>query len=310
MNELIKKNLEMVNAEVDNLLSTSPLLIRQYMTHLGKAKGKGIRASAVLASSITNENDIPLDAIHFASAIELLHLASLVHDDVMDDAKVRRGITTLNEKYGRKTAVICGDYVLALALKSFAKIEDGAKYSGFSLSTTMEDLALGELNQHINNGNLYISIPEYLAIIKGKTAALFEASFYAGAITSGVDNEEVEKYKPFGNNVGMIFQLMDDCLDYESSEAVALKPVASDFSQGVITLPLIHAFDEEPELRTTSLTREIVIDRVKKYSGVPFTKMKAQKYYDEAIAILETLNVSSMKKDQLQFILDKSMGKI
>lgn len=309
MNELIKDNIIEVNKEVDNLLSTSPLLIRKYMKHLSKAKGKGIRAQSVLVGAIDENGAIHKDAIQFAVAIELLHLATLVHDDVMDDAKLRRGILTLNEKYGRKSAVICGDYVLALALNCMGKVEEPEKYVGFSLFHYMQEIALGELNQHINNGNLNLTVPEYLEIIRGKTAALFEASFFAGAITHDVREDALDTYRTFGHNVGMIFQLMDDCLDYESTVDEALKPVESDFDQGVITLPLIHALDEEPELRNRKLDRTTVLDRVKKYHGVLFTKKSADRYYREACIALDSLKLSEVKHNQMMYILDKAIQK-
>ena len=125
---VLNQNLEYVKGEVDKALSTSPLIIRSYTKHLLKSEGKYLRAKAVLASALREDGTIHYDAVRFATSIELLHLATLVHDDGMDDADTRRGIATLHKKYGRKTAIICGDYVMALAMSIAANVEQKQEY--------------------------------------------------------------------------------------------------------------------------------------------------------------------------------------
>lgn len=310
MDKQIIKYLEKVNHEVDTLLSTSPLVIRKYTKHLSKAKGKGIRALSVLVSAMGENNEIHDDAIYFASAIEILHLATLVHDDVMDDADSRRGIPTLHSLYGRKTAVICGDYLLALAMNHLNKIEDKSKYIEFDFSEILLDIAVGELSQHINNGNLDLSIKEYLDIIKGKTARLFEASFYAGAITMTQDQNSIDTYKKIGELIGMMFQINDDCIDFELDQDKALKPVQSDFEQGVMTLPLLYAFENEPEAKDKKLNRSLINELVSKFDGVGFAKRKSQDYYEEAITLLNTLDLSELKYKSLKEVIDKAHNTI
>lgn len=307
MTEVVLNKLNDVNVEVDRLLSTSPLLIRKYTQHLSKAKGKGIRALSVLTAALDENEMISDDAIYLAAAIEILHLATLVHDDVMDDADTRRGIVTLHKKYGRKTAIICGDYLLALAMNQMSRISNPEKYSHYNFSEIMLEIALGELNQHLNNGNLKITVSDYYKIIRGKTAKLFEASFYSGAMTHLDNQDEITLYKRFGDIVGMIFQITDDCIDFEEDFDVALKPTQSDYEQGVITLPLIHALSLEKDWDETKLSREIVNQMVVKHDGVGFAKRKARHYYQEALEILEEMTLTANKRKQLKAILNSSM---
>ena len=185
---------ELVKAEINTILSKSPLIIREYTKHLMASQGKYIRATSVLLCAEDQDGRISPNAIKIAAAIEILHLATLVHDDIIDNADLRRGDVTLQKKYGKRTAVICGDYLLSVALQLAASIKNKKDYLELELPDYVGRVCLGELNQHINNRNLNLSIYRYLKIISGKTAALFEASFLAGAIFSGCKEEETKKY--------------------------------------------------------------------------------------------------------------------
>ena len=145
----------------------------------------------------------------------------------------------------KKRAVICGDYLLSLALKLAASIPQRNEFKALDMPNYLCRICMGELRQEINNGNLDLSVYRYLSIIKGKTAALFEASFHGGAMLSTKDEKKLRMYRKAGNDVGMIFQLMDDCIDYEMEEAEAKKNVRSDYEEGVVTLPLIHAMNQD-----------------------------------------------------------------
>lgn len=306
-----EQSLQYVKDEVGKLLSTSPLVIRTFTKHLLKSEGKYLRAAAVLSTAIDAHGEIHYDAVKFAASIEILHLATLVHDDVMDDADTRRGVATLHKKFGRKTAVICGDYLLAQALSVAQSVERKEEYLDYDLPKYMQEIALGELSQHINNGNHNLSTKDYLKIIEGKTAKLFEASFFAGAITSNEPQSSHEAYKSMGYDVGMIFQLLDDVMDFDETDKQAKKPVQSDYEQGVITLPLIHAFQAFPETRDEAkkvpLTRDVINRIVSKANGVGFTKEKAEVYYNNAVEALNTLQIDHMKKDRLMGIINLAM---
>lgn len=154
------------------------------------------------------------------------------------DADIRRGELSLQKKFGRRTSVICGDYLVCMAMKiavSAAEESEQEDNMKFQMPDYMSRVCLGELYQHINNGNVDLSVRQYLRIVSGKTAALFEASFYAGAAFIEDDIRIVKKYAKLGRYVGMIFQLTDDCMDFEESEETAKKPVQSDYEQNVIT---------------------------------------------------------------------------
>jgi heptaprenyl diphosphate synthase len=221
----LKSALSKSKEEVDRALYSSPLLVRTYVKHLTGTKGKFIRAVSLLACAMNKDAQVDINAVKFASAIELLHLATLVHDDVIDDADIRRGTPTLQKMFGKRTAVICGDYLLSVALKLASSVSNKKDYLDINMPDYVSRVCAGELNQHVNNGNYDLTVYKYLKIISGKTAALFEASFFAGAVLCGCDSSELKLYKKMGRCLGMIFQLIDDCMDFEATESVAQKPV-------------------------------------------------------------------------------------
>ena len=305
-----ERALELAKEEVKKALSKSPLIIREYTKHLTTSQGKYIRTISVITCAQNKEGMISVNAVKMAAAIEILHLATLVHDDIIDNADLRRGDVTLQKKFGKRTAVICGDYLLSVALRMAASIENKKDYLELKLPDYVGRVCLGELNQHINNHNLNLSIYRYLKIISGKTAALFEASYYSGAIFSGCSELEAKKYKQLGYNIGMIFQLTDDCIDFEDTVEVANKPVQSDYEQGVITLPLIHALTElhdfKAKAENSGVTREEINQAVALTGGIKFTRMIVQKYYDKSMKVIRELDASKEKKTKLAAILNKA----
>ncbi len=301
---------EQVKEEVDRTLSTSPFVIREYTKHLTGSTGKHIRAESLLICALDQDNLIHSDAVKLAAAVELIHLATLVHDDVIDNAELRRGQLSLQKKYGKRTAVICGDYLLCIALRTAALAEDKEEYIKRSFPDYMSRVCLGELNQHINNSNFDLSVYRYLKIIAGKTAALFEASFHAGAVLSEKEELRIRRYAKLGKYIGMIFQLTDDCMDFETTEKVAQKPVKSDFEQNVITLPLIHTFksieDFKERAKQGEVTREEIDRAVQKAGGLNFTRLVAKKYYTKSLRIIDDMEFSTLKREKLLSILEKA----
>lgn len=304
---------EQVKYEVDRLLSASPLIVRSYTKHLALSMGKFIRASSVIVCAMDNDGQIGERAVKMAAAIELMHLATLVHDDVIDNADLRRGEITLQKKFGKRTAVICGDYLVCMAMKLAASVSDRSDpddYKRLEIPDYMGRVCLGELNQHINNGNIDLTVSQYLKIISGKTAALFEASFFTGAALAEKDPQVVKKYARLGHNIGMIFQLTDDCMDFEETEENAKKPVQSDYEQNVITLPLIYAFkklaDFKKKAGSQRLTRHEINEAVQKTGGLDYTRLVARKYYFKAQKLIRELDVAEDKENRLIWILDKA----
>lgn len=301
---------EAVVFRVDKILTTAPKIIRAYTSYLSKARGKFIRTHSLLSCAMDENNLIHKDAVIFATAIEILHLATLVHDDVIDEADMRRGIKTMQKKFGRKTAVICGDYLLSVALQEIVKAETKNEYETYYLPNYINQICKGELLQHRNNGNLNLSMYRYLSIISGKTAALFEASFYGGAVLAEKNEEKLRLYRHLGRYVGMIFQLTDDCIDFEEKETVAKKNVQSDYEQGVITLPLIYTLNADKRFREkaekTVLMREEINEAVYHAGGIFFTKRIAKQYLKKAIRTIKALDLSKEKEEKLTKLAEKA----
>ncbi|MDD2190206.1 MAG: polyprenyl synthetase family protein [Eubacteriales bacterium] len=319
MNEAFEKEyrydeaLKQVKYEVNRILSASPLIIRSYTKHLASSTGKSIRAASLIACAMNGEELIQERAVKLAAAIEILHLATLVHDDVIDNAELRRGEITLQKKYGQRTAVICGDYLVCIAMKIAACAADKIRheeYMKLEIPDYIGRVCLGELNQHINNGNVDLSVRQYLRIISGKTAALFEASFYTGALLIEKDHKIIKKYAKLGRNIGMIFQLTDDCMDFEASEEGTKKTVQSDYEQNVITLPLIYAFRKLEEFKNKAkehiFPRSEINRLVRKTGGLDYTKKIAEEYYEKSLELIKDLQLADEKENKLKQILDKS----
>ncbi|HWQ78021.1 MAG TPA: polyprenyl synthetase family protein [Anaerovoracaceae bacterium] len=304
---------EQAKNEVGRLLTASPPVVRDYTSHLALSMGKFIRAASVIACAMESGGQVGGKAVKMAAAVEILHLATLVHDDVIDNADLRRGELTLQKKYGKRTAVICGDYLVCLAMKLAASASDKTDmedYMELEIPDYMSKVCLGELNQHVNNGNVDLTVPQYLRIIKGKTAALFEASFFTGAALAEKERRIINQYAKLGHNIGMIFQLTDDCMDFEETEEAAKKPVQSDYEQNVITLPLIHAFKHLPELRKKAkeqkISRREINEAVRETGGLEYTRQIAQKYYSRSLKLIRELDLAEEKESRLRAILDRA----
>jgi geranylgeranyl pyrophosphate synthase len=209
-----------VSAQVRRLLKTAPPIIRGMTGHLAKASGKMVRARALLACALRSDGLIRSDAVKAAASVELLHLATLVHDDILDDADTRRGIYALHKKFGEKYAVLCGDWRFCTALEFVSTVtpmESRRDELDRSFPKYLTDVCLGEVRQDQNNNNFKLTEREYFRIIRGKTAALFEASFYTGFLFSDENDASADIYKKIGGGIGVIFQLADDCADYEAT---------------------------------------------------------------------------------------------
>lgn len=300
--------------KIRHQLKNTPAVIRQLTGHLSRAAGKYIRARSVLSCAILTSGLIPEDAVLTAAAVELLHLATLVHDDVIDNAEKRRGITALHKKFGEKSAVLCGDYLFCLALEIASGIkprEDRKELVERNLPSYMTAILAGEMLQNKNNRNYGLSEREYIKIIRGKTAAMFEASFHAGFLHSDDPGGLKDNYLEIGRNIGITFQLSDDCADYESTQKKSKKPVLSDFKNGVVTLPLITALKADKSLlgRIESGIDPLELKKAVYISGgLDYTHQKITELYKKTSAIIAALPVLTDKKDRLTALLDKSAG--
>ena len=301
--------------EIKRLLRGAPAVIRGMTAHLAKASGKMIRARALLACALLADGTVNPDAVKAAAAAELLHLATLVHDDIIDDADKRRGIETVHRKFGEKYAVLCGDYLFCAALELVSTVNTLESRSN-ALDRTfphyLTEVCLGELRQNSNDFNYALSEREYYKIIRGKTAALFEACFYIGFLFSDEPEAMRGLYTAAGNNVGIIFQLSDDCADYASTLKKSKKPVLSDYGRGVITLPLIYAMKKDAALRQRvpeGIPPEELKAAVTAAGGLTYTYAKIESLYNKTIKVIEAMELGKAKRELLTSLLRKSAGK-
>lgn len=300
--------------EIRRLLKNVPTLIRHMTSHLAKATGKMIRARALLACATGKDGLVDPDAVKAAAAVELLHLATLVHDDIIDNADQRRGIETLHRKFGEKYAVLCGDYLLCTALECVSTIQAldrGRDPLDRSFPRYLTEVCLGEVRQNQNNRNYRLTEREYFRIIRGKTAALFEASFYAGFMLSGEEDKSLDIYKEIGGNIGIIFQLADDCADYEATRKAAKKPVLSDYSLGVVTLPLIRALKKDETLKdqiAAGMEPGALKAAIREAGGFAYTHTKIEKLMKKTASMIESLNIGAQKNELLMRLLEKAAG--
>ena len=191
---------------------------------------------------------------HSAVGLELLHTASLVHDDVVDESKERRGQASVNAEYNNKVAVLVGDYVLSTALLNVALTNN--THIVQSLAELGRTLSNGEILQLSNIQNSEFSEEVYYEVIKMKTAALFEACCEIGAMSANATEEDLEKAKTFGRNLGIIFQIRDDIFDYYDSKEIG-KPTGNDMSEGKLTLPVLYALNSTDDNEMKTIARKV-----------------------------------------------------
>lgn len=305
----------LVRARLKKTLSTAPAPIRAQTIYLSKSQGKNIRAFS-LAVCASDGETLRDEAVGAASAIEMLHLATLVHDDIIDSADKRRGVASLHKVFGEKVAVLCGDYLLSAALVSAFELSPSrfrrSDELGTVLAKQLSEVCLGELRQNDNYRNFSISEREYFKIIEGKTAALFKAAYLSGFMLSDEADEYAEQYSELGKLTGLMFQLSDDLLDYELSEKQAKKPVLADYTHGVITLPLIYTMKNDPDLKTIAengITPDKLRKMVQDAGGIDYTERKIDNLLKKAEKIIKNLSASDSKKELLYRIAMKSAGK-
>jgi len=216
--------------------------------HLISAGGKRLRPALAVCAAYAAKGLGPAadDAVTGGVAVELVHLGSLYHDDVIDEAETRRGVPSVNARWSNIVAILAGDYLLARASSLAASL--GADVAAL-LAATIGELCRGQVLelQHLFDADR--SVAAYLDAISGKTAALFATACRVGGMVSAVDDPTLEALTTFGQHLGMCFQIVDDVLDVTASEDVLGKPAGNDILEGVYTLPVIHALDASPELR-------------------------------------------------------------
>ena len=281
---LIKKPIEgylddFIKLFNDSLSHTDGLL-SQVLEHIRSRGGKRMRPMLILLIA-KNYGGISSVTQHSAVGLELLHTASLVHDDVVDESKERRGQASVNAEYNNKVAVLVGDYVLSTALLNVALTNN--THIVQSLAELGRTLSNGEILQLSNIQNSEFSEEVYYEVIKMKTAALFEACCEIGAMSANATEEDLEKAKSFGRNLGIIFQIRDDIFDYYDSKEIG-KPTGNDMTEGKLTLPVLYALNstEDEEMKAIARkvkSRDVSLEEISRL--VAFTKANGGIEYAE-----------------------------
>ena len=303
---IIEKEIEAVKNMIAKNAKCKDKIIENSILELLNSGGKMLRpAFTIIASKFGDYNEERTRAL--SSVMEMFHMATLVHDDIIDEAKFRRGKETVQSKYGKNYAVYIGDYLFCLCFKILAttsSIERGIEVD----TTVMSRICMGEIDQLNSRFNKHVSVKDYLKRTSGKTAELFSLSFYIGAAESYCNKKTCRLFWNIGHNIGMAFQIIDDILDYTSTDEELGKQAGKDIKEGIYTLPLILAIKENPQdfeklLNENECTNEEVaeiINTVKNNNGIDEAIKIAKKYTQKAFRDINKLPENEYKKILLE----------
>ncbi|WP_121605090.1 heptaprenyl diphosphate synthase component II [Virgibacillus sp. Bac332] len=311
----LRKDLEDIEATINQVIQADHSVLREASTELLKAGGKRIRPVFVLLSGQVGTYDLTkLKTV--AVSLELIHMATLVHDDVIDDAEIRRGKPTIRQLYGNRVAMYTGDYILARALEEITMLRDPKIHQ--LLSKTIVEVCRGEIEQIRDKFNLNQDLRNYLRRIKRKTALLIATSCKMGAIASGVNERDAHRLYQYGYNIGMSYQIIDDILDFTASPKQLGKPAGNDLLQGNLTLPVFlamknktfhdkieHLFNHSEAINEEKI-QEIVQD-VRNSDAIEESYALSNRYLNKALQKLSELPDSRSKNTLMD--IGKYIGK-
>jgi octaprenyl-diphosphate synthase len=294
----------LVEAFFRSAFSTDNPIITEAVKRMLAAGGKRLRPRiTLLAADACGGN--PLDHLHLAAYMELIHVATLIHDDVVDNARTRRGVNATAVDYGNRVSVLAGDYLFAWIFKNVT-----ANYPHpipHVLSATLADICDGEVLQLHALGDLDLSVDAYVEIARKKTASLFAASAECGAIMGGGDRREVEGLRAFGDLFGIAFQMKDDLLDMVADERSLGKPVGNDLTERKMTIPVIEALaagdggfrSEIQTFYSSSGNNAIrpIVEGIERQGGLAATRTQIARFVEQAKAALEPIAPSAAKKE-------------
>ncbi|MCB1216234.1 polyprenyl synthetase family protein [bacterium] len=279
--EQLKNYINLVEERIGEILADSDQLVTRYVTDISKSRGKRLRPRMLLSFAEIFGGAEFSSAINCSACCELLHTATLIHDDIIDEAHTRRGNLTLNSMYGNEVAVIVGDYVLALVLKSL-NLERDFQLTEMLLDTSQE-LGMGVIEEVLNRNNFRLSVEKYYDVIHLKTAVLFSLCCSMGAYLGGADERRIKLAGEYGRLLGLAFQIVDDLLDLTQDEESTGKPVMSDLREGRITLALVHSLMQD----------------------APHTQQLAERYQEShAQADADAIKAHLFSQGSIQFSMD------
>lgn len=306
----IEKYFEQYTQALDRAMYSGNVMLQNISEHLKKSSGKQLRPLLVLLSASLC-GKVTEHTISTAVSLELLHTASLIHDDVVDDATERRSQASVKALWNNKVAILSGDFYLAKVIQTVATVPYLPIIGAIGqLGTTLSE---GEIEQLSFSKDFSANQEAYFQIIKKKTASLFATCTYAGAITSDADENTAQKLKLFGEYLGIAFQIKDDIFDYFDNNNVG-KPIASDLAEGKLTLPLIYALSQDGEQSSAyrdllaaspSLSEEKVMeiyDFAKKQGGITYAESMMETYRQKALAQLDGFSDSDVKQSLISLL--------
>ena len=321
---LCKEDLVSVNTIILDKLDSNVPLVQEVAKYLILSGGKRLRPLLTVSSyhliennSLIKENSI--NHIGLAAAVEFIHTATLLHDDVIDESKQRRGKPTANEKWKNKTSVLVGDFLFSRAFQLMTKYGNNETLK--ILADTSVTISEGEVLELANDKNLEINEDLYFDVVNAKTASLFSAACQVGAISADASIGEINALKSFGTNFGMSFQLIDDAIDYSSNKSVLGKNIGDDFKEGKITLPIILAYgrsDEKEkifwkktvsELNQESGDFEKALEIINKYQCIEDTITRAKHFSNVAIDSIDIFKKNNFK-DKLVALILESLSRV
>ena len=296
----VEDKLILVEERIKSKLTSDVELVQKMSDYHLNTGGKRLRALLTLGSAKLCNYSKGTRDINLAACVELIHAATLMHDDVIDNGSVRRGKKTLNKVWGNHSSILVGDYLLSRCFEMM--VEDGNIEVLKLLSSTSSKIAQGEILQLQHKGEVDMLEETYLRIISAKTAELFAAATKVGAILSDMKTKEKEALEFYGRNLGLTFQIADDTLDYNSEIKLFGKKIGQDFYEGKITLPIILLFqkakDQEKEKLRDIFSKNIrdendlnySLSLIKKYNIIKSCHQKAQHYINLASNSLSVFN--------------------
>ncbi|MBE6267191.1 MAG: polyprenyl synthetase family protein [Prevotella ruminicola] len=297
-------------------LSQGDGMLESVLSHIRQRGGKRMRPMLILLTA-KNYGEVSSVTQNAALGLELLHTASLVHDDVVDESDQRRGQPSVNAEYNNKVAVLVGDYILSTALLRVALSDNHEIVQ--ELAELGRTLAAGEILQLSNISNQEISEDVYYQVIDQKTAVLFEACCKLGAISVGAPRDVIEKAAKFGHNIGMIFQIRDDIFDYYDSKEIG-KPTGNDMLEGKLTLPIIYSLTHYENAAVLNLAKKvkngtinndeiaILIEFAKQYGGIKYAEKKMEEFAKECQSFIDECVKPELKdsfKAYLEYVIQR-----
>ena len=309
MTELITQDLAQLEQSIDRLLTTKVTFIKEVVRHIVKSGGKRTRPILVILSAnlcgAKDDQHIP-----YAAIIEFIHTATLLHDDVVDNAKIRRGRFTANTIWGNEPSVLVGDFLFTKSFDLMIQSQNAEILKVMANATTR--LAEGEIMELLRTSDINTTEKDYYEVIDNKTAVLLSAACEIGALLGNVDAEKRLALREFGHHLGMAFQLKDDLLDYVSTDSTLGKNTGIDFKEGKVTLPLIHTLKYVTpaergtilaaleKKRTSKKDFHEVKGIIERYGGLEYTSNVSKDHIDKARGFLALFPPSPYKNALLE----------